>query len=113
MTQNWLREFPYHSLDTYQNSRCLIANQISRHAWLKIYLRSPISSQAHNSSSKIVELKRSSMHKCTTFSPSRTAISRLFYYLHGLALHAFILHCRTKWLRSDILNHRRLYEFGF
>ena len=35
----WLRDVNYHNLDTYQNWRCLIENQISRHVWFETYLR--------------------------------------------------------------------------
>ena len=38
-TRYWLRNVTYHNLDTYLNWKCLIENRISRHVWIKTYLR--------------------------------------------------------------------------
>ena len=38
-TQNWMRDVTYQNLETYQNWKWLIENQISRHLKLKTYLR--------------------------------------------------------------------------
>ena len=63
-TRNWLRDVTYHNLDTYQNWQCLTENRISRHVWLKTYLKCRVVP-------KIAELKHTLMHKCTTISVSR------------------------------------------
>ena len=72
----WLRDVTYHNIDTYQNWQCLIENRISRHVWLKTYLKCRVVP-------KVAELKHTLMHKCTTF----TAASRLF--------HRFLLSARS------------------
>ena len=38
-TPYWLWDVTYHSLDTYQNWRCIIDNRNSRHVWIKTTLR--------------------------------------------------------------------------
>ena len=38
-TRYWLRNVTYHNLDTNQNWQCLIEYRISRHVWLKTYLK--------------------------------------------------------------------------
>ena len=35
----WLHDVNYHNLDTFQNWQYLIENRVSRHMWLKTYLR--------------------------------------------------------------------------
>ena len=86
-TRYWLQDVTYHSLDTYQNWRCLMENWISRHVWLKRYLSFPINYQTLNSLSKIAELKHGLMHKWTTFS-----VSSLF--------HCFLMSARSGSIRQ-------------
>ena len=101
-TRFWLRDVTYHSFETYQNWRCLFENRISRLVRLKTYPRCPINYQTLQSSSKIAHLKRTLMHKSETSSPSR--LFHRIYCLHGPAIHAIIIHCRTKSARCAHCN---------
>ena len=69
LSKIWPRNVTYHSLDTYQNYLSM-ENRVSRHVWLKAYLRCPINYRILNSSSKTAELKQTLMQKCTAFSVS-------------------------------------------
>ena len=69
-TRLWLLHVIYHSLETYQNRRCRIGNQFSRHVRLRAYLRWSHKLTSPKSPSKIVEWKHNLMHMCTTFSAS-------------------------------------------
>ena len=73
----------YHSLDTNKNWKCLIGNLFSRHVPLKAYLRYPLKSRTHNSSSILAEVKQTSMHKSTKFSASKLVQRSLMFAQTG------------------------------
>ena len=104
-TQYWLRDVTYHNLDTYQNWQCLIENRISRHVWLKTYLKCRVVPY-------IAELKHTLMHMCTTFSASR-----LFYrFLNVSTVWLYTLSqciAEQNQLGSHIIIPRRSYALGF
>ena len=68
-------------------------------------LGGPINYPNLKSFSKIVELKHTSMHKCTTVPVSRL-FHRFLQFPHGLALDAIIIPCRMESAR--IAHHNTL-----
>ena len=108
----WLRDVSYHNLDTYQNWQCLIENQVSRHKWLKTYLR-----WSHKLPNPKVTSKK---------SKNKAYFDALvFDFLNFKAISPFFTVCTvwfctlSQWigeqnqLGSHIIIHWRSYALGF
>ena len=64
-------DIAYHIFDKYLNWQCLINNRISRHVWLKTYLRCSHKLPNPKLIFKNGRVETYLMHKCTIFSASR------------------------------------------
>ena len=97
-TQYWLWDVTYHNLDTYQNWQGLIENRISRHVWLKTYLR--WSHKLPNSKLIFKKCRIKVYFDALVYNIlSCKVILPFFQSLQGLALHATTKHCRQKSAR--------------
>ena len=94
-----------HNLDTYLKWPSLIKNRISRHVWLKTYLRCSDKIPIPKLIFKNRRIK-AYFDAYVYYFLSFQAILPFFYCLHGLALHAITMHCRPKSAR--IAHHNTL-----